>query len=150
MRQRQTPRSIHRLVARGLMVGMCGIAVWWGDPSATVAAHAQSVSYQIITNEVKAKQSNGSEIEVYRFDPAVFVVNEGDDVTLQIRGFKGHDHPVVLEGYNLKAVVHRNQTTSLKFHAAKPGFYRLLCTSHIDAAHEGPMEGYVVVVPAKK
>lgn len=140
---------LKRLMSFCIIAGTCGVVVWSANPGATVTAHAQSVTYQIITNEVKAKQTNGSETEVYRFDPAVYVANEGDDVTLSIHGFKGHDHPVLLEGYNLRAMVHRNETTTLKFHATKPGFYRLVCTAHVDAAHEGPMEGYVVIVPSK-
>jgi plastocyanin len=112
------------------------------------AAMAKTVTYQVVTNEIKANQKDGSSIEVYRFDPAVYVATEGDDVNLEIRGLKGHDHPVVLEGYNVKGVVHRNQVTKLEIHSAKPGFYRLICTVHADAAHEGPMEAYLVVIPS--
>lgn len=111
------------------------------------AAHAESVGYEIVTNEIAAKQTDGSKVEVYRFDPGVFVVTQGDDVTLRFRGIKGQDHPVVLEDYNLKTVIHRTQVTSLHFKATKPGMFRLVCTLHADAAHEGPMEGYLIVVP---
>jgi plastocyanin len=107
----------------------------------------QTVTYQIVTNEIKAKQTDGSNVEVYRFDPGVYVVRQGDQVNLRIYGLNGHNHPVLLEGYNVQAVVHRNQTTTLSFRATKTGTYRLICTSHMDAAHEGPMEGYLVVMP---
>ena len=110
---------------------------------------ANTVTYQIVTNEIAAKQTDGSKVEVYRFDPGVWVVNEGDDVVLKIRGVKGHDHPVVLEGYQVNGVVHRNQTTDLRLKANKPGMFHLICTSHADAAHNGPMEGYLIVVPQK-
>lgn len=112
-------------------------------------AIANPVTYQVVTNEIAAKQGDGSSIEVYRFDPAVYVANQGDDVTLKFRGLKGHDHPIVLEGYNLQAVVRRNQTATLQFHAQKAGFFRLICTAHSDVAHNGPMEAYVVIIPSK-
>ncbi len=110
---------------------------------------AESVSYQVLTNEIAAKQTDGSTTEVYRLDPAVYVAAEGDDVTLRIRGLKGHDHPLVLEGYNLHTVVHRNEVTTLHFKATKPGFFRIICTAHADANHEGPMEGYLLVIPER-
>jgi heme/copper-type cytochrome/quinol oxidase subunit 2 len=47
----------------------------------------------------------------------------------------------------LHAVIHRNQTTTLSFQANKVGTYRLICSTHADAAHEGPMEAYLVVLP---
>ncbi|WDL95715.1 hypothetical protein [Alicyclobacillus sp. ALC3] len=115
--------------------------------ASSTTVDGQTVTYQIVTNEIKARQADGSNVEVYRFDPGVFVVRQGDTVNLRIRGVKGHDHPVVLEGYNVRGVVHRNQTTTLSFRADKVGIYRLICTIHADAAHEGPMEGYLVVVP---
>lgn len=107
----------------------------------------QTVTYQIVTNEIKAQQADGSKVEVYRFDPSVYVVRQGDQVNLKIHGLKGHNHPVLLEGYNLHDVVRRNQTVTLSFRADKVGTYRLICTAHANAAHEGPMEGYLVVVP---
>ncbi|MBX5437662.1 MAG: transcriptional regulator [Alicyclobacillaceae bacterium] len=108
-----------------------------------------TVRYQIVTNEIKAKQTQGPDVEVYRFDPGVFVVHEGDQVELAIRGLKGHDHPVVLEGYGVRGVIHRNQMTTLRFRATRPGVFRLICTAHADAAHEGPMEGYLIVLPKR-
>lgn len=122
-----------------------------GSPSsASVEAplrQQDSVIYHIVTNEVSAKQKDGSEVEVYRFDPGVFVASQGDDVKLEIRGVKGHDHPVVLKGYGVSGTVHRNQTLDLHFRADKPGIFPLVCTLHPDAQHQGPMEGYLVVVP---
>ena len=112
-------------------------------------ALAKSVSYQVVTDEIAAKQTDGSTTEVYRFDPAVYVATQGDDVTLKVRGLKGHDHPLVLEGYDIHAVVHRNEVTTIHLKATKAGFFRLICTAHADANHEGPMEAYLLVVPAQ-
>lgn len=113
-------------------------------------AFAQPVTYQVITDEVEATMPDGSDVEVYRFDPAVYVVNQGDDVTLVIRGVRGHDHPVELEGYGLHTVVRKGETVRLQFRADKPGIFRLICSEHADATHKGPMEGYLVVVPPAK
>jgi heme/copper-type cytochrome/quinol oxidase subunit 2 len=55
----------------------------------------------------------------------------------------------VLEGYDLRGVIHRNQVTTIKFKADKPGFFKLICTAHADAGHNGPMEAYLVVTPRR-
>jgi plastocyanin len=125
-----------------LGVGLAGL-VTGGIPEASAATR----TYQVVTNEIAAKQKDGSTIEVYRFDPAVYVAGQGDDVVIKIRGLKGQDHPVELEGYGIQGVVHRNQVTTIKLKAHKAGFFRLICTAHADAAHEGPMEAYLVVTP---
>src|SRR5690348_9387288 len=85
---------------------------------------AETVTYQVVTNEISAKQTDGSKVKVYRFDPAVYPVSLGDDVVLRIRGVKGHQHEIMLEKYNLKATVNRNETTEMRFRADKPGVYR--------------------------
>lgn len=135
-------RFMIRIAASILTVALAGSVF-------PAVAHADEVSYSVVTNEIKAKQTDGQAKEVYRFDPAVYVANEGDDVTLRFYGLKGHDHPIYLEGYDVRDVIHRNQVTTMKFHADKPGFYRLVCTAHKDAAHKGPMEAYVVVIPKR-
>lgn len=132
-----------------VMSGLGLAAFLFGLVGTFPVAEAASVSYEIVTNEIAAKQANGTKVEVYRFDPGIFVVNQGDDVTLKLRGLKGQEHPVVLEDYNLSTVIHRNELTTLRFKATKPGMFRLICTAHADAAHEGPMEGYLVVVPQR-
>lgn len=121
-----------------------------GVAAAATDSHPTTKTYQVVTNEIVGKSADGKETEVYRFDPAVFVANQGDDVTIKIHGLKGHTHPVVLEGYGVRGVVERNQTLTLHVHADKPGMFRLICTTHADRAHEGPMEGYLVVVPNAK
>jgi plastocyanin len=115
--------------------------------AASAAATTEIVTYQVVTNEIEAKAEDGTQREIYRFDPAVFVANQGDDVVLKIHGVKGHSHPVTLEGYGLHGVIERNQTLMLHVHADRPGMFRLICTTHADLAHEGPMEGYLIVVP---
>lgn len=130
---------------RGLVSGMAGIVLMCHSP----LVHAENVKYELVTNEISAKQADGHKVEVYRFDPGVIAVQQGDNVTLRIRGVKGHDHPIVLEGYGVQGVVHRNQTTTLQFKATRAGVFQLICTAHPDEQHGGPMIGYLLVVPAK-
>jgi plastocyanin len=127
-------------------------ALWWvmGPFCTTLQrAEAATVQYQVVTNEIAAQQQDGTKVEVYRFDPAVYVAQQGDQVVMTFRGVKGHDHPIVLEGYDLRGVIHRNQVTTIKFKADKPGFFKLICTAHADAGHNGPMEAYLVVTPRR-
>jgi plastocyanin len=112
-----------------------------------VPESVHSVVYQVMTNEIATEMPSGQEIEVYRFDPGVFVVDQGDEVVLKFYGLKGHEHPIVLDGYNVHAVIRKNELTALTFKADKPGLFRLWCTAHPDVFHNGPMEGYVVVLP---
>ncbi len=124
--------------------------VWTLTPEAAQAATKPAVktdTYQIVTNEIEAKLPNGQMHDLYQFNPAVYVANQGDDVVLKIHGVKGKSHPVVLEGYGVTGVIERNQTLTLHIHADKPGLFRLICTTHADLAHGGPMEGYLFVVP---
>ncbi|MCL6516315.1 transcriptional regulator [Alicyclobacillus sp.] len=143
----------HRTASRRTLVRVATVVacVWVGAAALPQAAvRAATVTYRVVTNEIAAKQADGSEKEVYRFDPAVYVANEGDDVELHLYGLRGHDHPFVLEGYNVRGVIHRNQETVVRVHADRPGYFRLVCTSHADAAHEGPMEAYLIVIPRQR
>jgi len=117
--------------------------------AATPTAQAATVTYQIVTNEIAAKQPDNSMVKVYRFDPGVYVVMQGDLVNLNVRGLKGHDHPIVIEGYDIRGIVKRNATTNFSFVASRAGTFRIICTTHMDAAHEGPMEAYLIVLPKK-
>jgi plastocyanin len=146
----QAAQAKHMGVAQGAAAASAiqGTNASGGGPAAAGAMVERGhATYQIVTNEIAAKQPDGRVIEVYRFDPSVYVVNQGDEVELRIRGLKGRDHPVVLEGYGLRGVVRKNQVLTLRLRAERAGIFRLVCTSHADAEHEGPMEGYLVVVP---
>jgi plastocyanin len=155
---------VRRLLPKGMIPVMNGTRRKWMKPMrmyASMVALApfpltvpavpdtakHQVTYQIMTNEIKAKQPDGKEKEVYRFDPSIYVVRKGDGVTLKFWGLKGHDHPITLEGYNIHSVIHKNEATTMAFQANQVGTFRLICTAHADFAHDGPMEGYLVVLP---
>ncbi|MBI2846062.1 MAG: hypothetical protein HYX86_05895, partial [Chloroflexi bacterium] len=51
------------------------------------------------------------EVETYRWTPGTIVVNQGDEVTLEIIGINGSEHPSTIEGYDLSFVVKRGEIT---------------------------------------
>ncbi len=81
-------------------------------------------------------------VETYRWDPGTIVVNQGDEVTLEIIGINGKEHPAALEGYNLTVNVKRGQVSRLTFKADKPGIFKLICS-----VHQPAMNADLVVLP---
>ncbi|MFD2672539.1 cupredoxin domain-containing protein [Marinicrinis sediminis] len=101
----------------------------------------------MVTGEFKTTTKDGKVIEAYRWDPGTIVVKEGDQVTLNIWGVNGNEHPFYIEGMDVKGVVTKGNETTVSFHASQTGIYRLICQTHADRAHHGPMIGYIVVEP---
>lgn len=85
------------------------------------------------------------EISAYQWQPGFVLASEGDDVTLEIVGINGAEHPAFIEGINLPAfTVKRGQITTVNFRARRAGFYRIVCSSHLPT-----MVGYLVVLPRR-
>jgi heme/copper-type cytochrome/quinol oxidase subunit 2 len=70
------------------------------------------------------------EVSSYRWDPGTIVVNQGDQVTLEIVGINGNEHPFTIEGYWLTGTVRRGQITRLTFIADKAGIFKIICRTH--------------------
>lgn len=70
------------------------------------------------------------EVSTYRWDPGTIVVNQGDQVTLEIIGINGDEHPFTIEGYWLTGTVRRGQITRLTFTADKAGIFKIICRKH--------------------
>lgn len=102
-------------------------------------------TFHLVTGEFEAKMADGKEIEAYRWDPGTIVVNKGEKVNLNIRGVSGVSHPFIIEGLNIKGEVKQGKETIVTFRADKEGTYRIICLTHPDANHNGPMIGYIVV-----
>jgi plastocyanin len=102
-------------------------------------------TFHLVTGEFKSTLKDGTEIEAYRWDPGLIVVEKGDTVKLKIRGVNGESHPFIIEGLNIQGEVKKGQETTVSFTAAKEGLYRIICLTHPDAALNGPMIGYIVV-----
>jgi plastocyanin len=85
------------------------------------------------------------EVSAYMWQPGFVVANEGEDVTLEIIGLNGAEHPSFIEGINVPAfTVRRGQITNVNFRASRPGFYRIVCGNHLPN-----MIGYLVVLPRR-
>ncbi len=85
------------------------------------------------------------EVSGYYWQPGFLLANQGEDLTLEILGINGAEHPTVIEGINVPAfTVRRGQVTSVSFRAGRPGFYRIVCTIHLPT-----MVGYLVVLPRR-
>jgi plastocyanin len=101
--------------------------------------------FHLVTGEFEAKLPDGTEIEAYRWDPGTIVVNKGEKVKLVIRGISGLSHPFIIEGLNVKGEVKQGKETVVTFRAETEGIYRIICLTHPDSDHNGPMIGYIVV-----
>ncbi len=85
------------------------------------------------------------EVSAYYWQPGFIVVSEGEDVTLEVLGINGAEHPSFIEGINVPAfTVRRGQITTVDFRARRPGSYRIICTTH-----QPTMVSYLVVLPRR-
>lgn len=92
---------------------------------------------------LKAPDQDGKwEASTYRWLPGTLVVNQGDEVTLEIMGINGKEHPSVIEGYDVKFNVLRGQLTRVTFKADKAGVFNISCGGHAPA-----MTGQLIVLP---
>lgn len=81
--------------------------------------------------ELEAPNAEGRwEVSTYRWEPNQIIVNQGDEVTLEILGVNGAEHPSVIDGYDISFTVKRGQLTTVTFTADKPGVFELRCGTH--------------------
>jgi plastocyanin len=93
--------------------------------------------------ELKAPNDEGRwEVSTYRWDPNQIIVNQGDEVTLEILGVNGTEHPTVIEGYDVSFTVKRGQLTTVTFTADKAGVFQFRC-----GVHQSSMVGDLIVLP---
>jgi len=112
--------------------------------AAPTAAKPNTVLH-MITGEFKTTLEDGTEMESYVFHPGTVYANDGEIVELRIRGVNGKQHDFYIEGMDdVNGQILKNKETVITF-KAKEGVYRIICTTHADAAHEGPMIGYIVI-----
>ena len=82
--------------------------------------------------ELKSPGEDGRwEVSAYRWEPSQIIVNQGDEVTLEIIGVNGAEHPAVIEGYDISFTVKRGELTTVTFVADKPGVFSLQCGTHL-------------------
>ena len=133
-----------------LALGICviaGLTYLW-EKERTEPADAMPVGERVIhmvTGEFSSTLPDGREIEAYRWSPGTIFVNKGENVQLRILGVNGDSHPFIIEGLGIEGIVKKGEETIVNFHASKEGTFRIICTTHPDAASHGPMIGYIIV-----
>lgn len=123
-------------------------AIWIVDRSNTqMAATAGGTAREIhlVTGEFKTVTDSGKELEAYRWDPGVILLNKGEKVNLKILGINGKEHPFFIEGTDIKGIVKKGEETIIPLEFHKEGTYRLICSTHVDKNSNGPMIAYIVV-----
>lgn len=150
--QRAFPRVFllkrkYLLLAAGiaLMVSAYALYARQEHVAAVTGASGAERIIHMVTGEFKATPPDGQSLEAYRWDPGTIVVRKGEKVKLSIRGVNGASHPFIIEGLGVKGEVRQGQETTVSFQADKAGTYRIICLTHPDMAHNGPMIGYIVV-----
>lgn len=127
---------------------LIGGAVYYGYQSRTASASGPAGGVRpvhLVTGEFKTTTADGKTIESYRWDPGTIFAEKGEILKLIIYGVNGESHPFYIEGTGIKGEVKKGKETVVTFPAAKEGVYRLICLTHPDAAHSGPMIAYIVV-----
>jgi heme/copper-type cytochrome/quinol oxidase subunit 2 len=148
-------KSVLIITAAALCLALWGGLYWFrhGGPvfstlqpaADSAASPAPARVIDMVTGEFESKLANGKLVESYRWDPGTIVVERGETVTLRIRGISGDSHPFFIDGLDVKGTVEKGKVSSYTFTPTKAGTYRIVCLTHQDAAHDGPMIGYLVV-----
>lgn len=69
-------------------------------------------------------------IETYRFDSAVVMACQGEQVTLNIFGVNAAYHDISIPAFGQNFRVSRGQLSTVSFAVNKPGIFSILCRTH--------------------
>ncbi|WP_424766475.1 cupredoxin domain-containing protein [Paenibacillus sp. sgz302251] len=138
-------RQIQLFIVVAALIVLVGVYLSWDQSRAVNGQAAAPRVIHLVTGEFKTNTEDGKEIEVYRWDPGTIIVNKGESIELHIGGVNGNSHPFVVEGLGIRGEVTKGKTTIVRFTAEKEGTYPILCLTHTDMRHSGPMVGYIVV-----
>lgn len=134
------------LAAAALLLLLSGLLYMnRGSIVPTAAEPTAERTIHMVTGEFKSTTADGKTIEAYRWDPGTVVIQKGERIKLSIYGVNGQSHPFLIEGLNISGEVKKGKETVVHFTADQEGTYRLICLTHTDIAHSGPMIGYIVV-----
>lgn len=134
------------LAAAALLLLLSGLLYMnRGSIVPTAAEPTAERTIHMVTGEFKSTTADGKTIEAYRWDPGTVVVQKGERIKLSIYGVNGQSHPFLIEGLNISGEVTKGKETVVHFTANQEGTYRIICLTHTDIAHSGPMIGYIVV-----
>jgi heme/copper-type cytochrome/quinol oxidase subunit 2 len=132
------------LVALAIAVGFSANYFFQSKAIPAFGEPVEELELNMVTGEFKS-EVDGKEIEAYRWDPGTVVLPKGENVKLSILGVNGKEHPFIIEGTDIKGVVQKGKETVIDLKFDKEGIYRLICTTHADIEHNGPMIAYLVV-----
>ncbi|WP_438444532.1 cupredoxin domain-containing protein [Gorillibacterium sp. sgz5001074] len=99
----------------------------------------------MVTGEFESTTADGRKIEAYGWNPGTVFVEKDEKVKLVLYGVNGESHPFYIEGTTIKGEVRKGKETVVPFQSSKEGTYRIICLTHMDKDHSGPMIGYIVV-----
>jgi plastocyanin len=99
----------------------------------------------MVTVEYQSTMKDGKKIEVYRWDPSQIQIGKGEKVNLYISGINGEEHPFFIEGTDIKGTVKKGEETMVTLQFDEEGTYRLICETHGDRNHNGPMIADIIV-----
>jgi hypothetical protein len=133
-----------------ISVTILSASIWLIFKSPDVPAINPNVENKVreihmVTGEFKTKTVNGKVIEAYRWDPGTIFLEKDEAVNLIIYGVNGNEHPFMIEGTDIRGTVKKGEETLVPLKFAKEGTYRLICFTHKDKDHSGPMIAYIVV-----
>ncbi|TCZ73416.1 hypothetical protein E0485_21145 [Paenibacillus albiflavus] len=115
------------------------------SPTPAITVPIQERTIDLVTVEYKATTKDGKVIEAYRWDPGTIIVHKDEPITLRIHGINGVLHSFYIEGTDIKGEVKQGKETVIQFTPTKEGTYRLICQTHSDPNHNGPMIAYINV-----
>lgn len=143
-----TRKSIVKIFAIGLFI--MAAFIWYSfqakvTPTFSATSSENVREIHMVTGEFSSKTADGKELESYRFDPGTIYLKKGEKIHLKIFGVNGEEHPFMIEGTNIQGTVKKGQETVVPLQFDKTGTYRLICITHQDNAHNGPMIAYIVV-----
>ena len=148
---------------KDVRIWLVSLAVAVGAGGITVApAWAAERTFLVTTGEwsweakpgeaavVDRGRANTRKIERYVFDPAFFVVEKGDRVTLKIHTLKGDKHIIEVPAFKTgETQILRGEEKTVSFVADKAGVFEIKCNNHVGSEKEGPMVGYLYVLDKK-
>ena len=82
--------------------------------------------YELIPPDAAGKWAT----ETYRFDSAVVVACEGEEVTLNIFGVNAAYHDITIKAFQQNFRVSRGQLSTVTFMAKKAGIFPIICITH--------------------
>ncbi len=112
----------------------------------TLPAGSMLTNGTVLTKDWVLSGPTKVDVERYRWDPAVLVVNKGDLVRVTVHVVNGRDHTFIISDYNINvADLHKvfrytpTERPGLQFVADKAGIFQYICTTHFG------MSGYLIV-----